>query len=353
MNNNRARELFVGQQEAMRILETWRVDTNTQALLFTGPVGIGKKTLALKVAKSLLCQNGDDLEKLAACGSCPQCLLFEAGTHPDFHHLAKGEKERNIPIDRIRKELVADIGMRPQQGPRKVYIIEADGLAETAQNAILKTLEEPYAYAYILLTVSEASKLLPTTLSRLMEIRLTAYEDLEMKRILSLQAIEDLAIVDAVLPVAAGIPGTAILLATSDWFSPLKELVFDTMHALAKESKAELITSYVKRLADMKDQAAMIFDLREAWLRDLLIVIRGMDSQYLVHKNELPHYNGVASRLKNRYMGQDDSGIIQASSQSVYRAIERVVESRRALASQANVDLTLTSLMIVLIKQLR
>ncbi len=343
---------FVGQMDAIRMLETWRVQTDTQALLFTGPEGIGKRTLAKQVALSLLCHDVD-AHSGAACGRCSACRLFEAGTHPDFRHLAAEGKERNIPIDRIREQLVSDISMRPQQGKRKVYLIEADDLAETAQNAILKTLEEPYEYAFILLTVSQVSKLLPTTISRMQQIRLSSYSDQDMEKILERHGVNDKALIRAVLPASGGIPGTALILARSEWFPELRRDVFSLMSRLTNASKAEVITADVKYLLDKKEHSDMFLSLMEGWLRDLAVLLMTEDPAQLLHRDQLAHYQGMASQLKRKFSKRDEHAIITAGSQAVFDGIASVNDTRRALAQNANVEMTLTRLLLNLMKQLQ
>lgn len=334
------------------MLETWRVHADSQALLFTGPEGIGKRSLAKQVAQSLLCRQADP-QTGEPCGVCSACTLFLAGTHPDFHHLAIEGKERNIPIDRIRSRLIADIGLRPQQGRRKVYLLEADDLAETAQNALLKTLEEPYEYAYILLTVSQVAKLLPTTISRMQEIRLTAYDDAEMEAIMHLHDVRDPHLLRTVLAVSGGIPGTALTLAGGDWFPELRAEIFRMMSQLLARPRAEILTADVKYLLDQREHAEMYLDLMEAWLRDLVVYDLSGDTSRLLHQDQIPHYQGLDSRLRHKFGSTGDRAIMTSGSEAVYRALAAVGDARRALAQNVNAEMALTRLMMELMKQLR
>jgi DNA polymerase-3 subunit delta' len=143
--------------------------------LFVGPEGVGKRSFALALAKSLLCQSRDEAE-LNPCGQCPSCLQVEAGHHPDIHVIAKPEDKSSIPIalligedeTRMREGLCHDISLKPFMGRRRMAIIDdADHLSNAAvANCLLKTLEEPPPQSVIILVGTSAFKQLPTIRSR-------------------------------------------------------------------------------------------------------------------------------------------------------------------------------------------
>ncbi len=137
------------------------------AYIFDGEKGMGKRTLAGIFAKALLCEepleNRDDAEP---CGHCHSCIMAESGSHPDIITLVP-EKESSIGVDDIRSQVVNDVVIKPYCSSRKIYIIpDADLMTEAAENALLKTLEEPPSYAVILILSENKYKLLPTILSR-------------------------------------------------------------------------------------------------------------------------------------------------------------------------------------------
>ncbi len=160
------------------------------AYAFIGPAGVGKQMLAVRFAKLLLCRNPVAIEPPVvgdsaiatwseACGTCEDCELFEAGNHPDFHRVhrrlqryhpdpkVRSRKATVLGIDVIRHFLIKDVALRPGRGRAKVFIVdEAELLHIGAQNALLKTLEEPPEHSYIILISSSADSLLPTTHSR-------------------------------------------------------------------------------------------------------------------------------------------------------------------------------------------
>ncbi|HMB79400.1 MAG TPA: DNA polymerase III subunit, partial [Vicinamibacterales bacterium] len=144
------------------------------SLLFAGPAGVGKHLAALAVAQALNCL---DVKQLAgsgfkvpgsgvdACGVCPACTRIARGVHPDVLFVSPGDSGA-IKIDQVR-DIVDRAQYRPFEGRRRVVIIDdADALAPPAQNALLKTLEEPPPSSVFILVTSRPDVLLPTVLSR-------------------------------------------------------------------------------------------------------------------------------------------------------------------------------------------
>ncbi len=145
------------------------------SLLFAGPAGVGKHLTALAVAQALNCTNIDSGQRtqglgLDACGTCAACARIARRVHPDVLFVAPGDTGA-IKIDQVRD--VVDRAMyRPFEGRRRVVIIdEADALAHPAQNALLKTLEEPPSLSVFILVTARPDMLLPTVLSRCPQLR--------------------------------------------------------------------------------------------------------------------------------------------------------------------------------------
>lgn len=133
--------------------------------LFVGEDGIGKRLVATEFAKKLLCETADG-PAARPCGTCPACVAVDRGSHPDLKYI-RHEKPATISVDDVREQLNGDIVIRPYRADRKIYIIdEAELLNVQAQNAILKTIEEPPAYAVILLLSNNRDVFLETIRSR-------------------------------------------------------------------------------------------------------------------------------------------------------------------------------------------
>lgn len=174
------------------------------SMLFIGTAGIGKRLIAREFAKMILCEEEDKY-----CGKCKSCLEFDSNNNPDF-----GEIEpdgNNIKIDQIR-ELQKRIVESPIISQRKVYIInDADTATKEAQNALLKTLEEPPAFANIILIGSNESNFLSTIKSRCMILR---FEDIAKEQIEGYlkKEFQMLEIPKVIISAASGSIGKAIKL---------------------------------------------------------------------------------------------------------------------------------------------
>ena len=133
--------------------------------LFVGEDGIGKRLVATEFAKKLLCETADG-PSARPCGTCPACVAVDRGSHPDLKYI-RHEKPATISVADVREQLNGDIVIRPYRADRKIYIIdEAELLNVQAQNAILKTIEEPPSYAVILLLSNNRDVFLETIRSR-------------------------------------------------------------------------------------------------------------------------------------------------------------------------------------------
>jgi DNA polymerase-3 subunit delta' len=154
-----------------RSLERGRL---ASTFLFVGPAGTGKRSFAVKLAQSLLCQ-ASPAAALAPCGICDGCVQVGAGVHPDLLLISKPADKSFIPLSaflgdeqrRMREGLCHDIALKPFMGGRKVALIDdADYLNEEGANALLKTLEEPPPRSVLILIGTSADKQLPTIRSR-------------------------------------------------------------------------------------------------------------------------------------------------------------------------------------------
>ena len=143
--------------------ESIKNDMTSHAYIFCGNKGSGRNLTAGAFAKTANCLspiNGN------ACGKCPSCIQFESGNNPDVFYV-KATKTISISVDDIREQIVNEVKIKPYSYKRKIFIIDkADTMTSQAQNALLKTLEEPPKYVLIILIAENTENFLPTVLSR-------------------------------------------------------------------------------------------------------------------------------------------------------------------------------------------
>lgn len=147
----------------------------SHAYVISGPAGSGRHTLAWLLAEGMLCTSQGE----KPCGKCGSCAKVLKRIHPDVSVITGPEEGKPIAVDQVRL-LRSDAYIRPNEGERKVYILErADQMNASAQNAILKLLEEGPPYAAFLLIACNADGLLQTVRSRCEVLTLMPQEQIE------------------------------------------------------------------------------------------------------------------------------------------------------------------------------
>jgi DNA polymerase-3 subunit delta' len=151
----------------------------SHAWLFAGPSGSGKRPAATAMAAALNCSVEPDV----GCGRCSSCLRIARHRHPDVHHVVP--EGPLIPVSTIRESVIPEAYRSPFEGRRKVFVIEeADRMNPEAQNALLKTLEEPQADTVFVLISDREDELLETVRSRCRRIQLEPVPEARMVEVL-------------------------------------------------------------------------------------------------------------------------------------------------------------------------
>ena len=183
------------------------------ALLLVGPEGVGKTTLAMDLAAGLMCLAPNPADR--PCRECAACRKVAHGNHPDLHRLAPEGAGQQIRIGQVQ-QLSSDLALLPLEGRFRIAVIEkAHRLNDDAQNALLKTLEEPPAAVVIVLAADDSAKLLPTVVSRCTRVRMGPVSADELSRVLAERGVADAARGAALARLTGGRPGAALALATN------------------------------------------------------------------------------------------------------------------------------------------
>src|SRR5437773_1630522 len=189
-------DIFSQDAAVETILRACEADRLPHGLIFAGPVGVGKATAARGLAALFLCENP---KKDQPCGKCKSCTLMEAGTHPDFFRvyrqlirLTKEEsKTKDLPIDVIRQYVIAPASHTSQMKRGRVFVVaEAHLMNKHAQDALLKTLEEPAGTVLIIFLTDQPDDLTATIRSRCQLVRFAPLEAKLVQRELEKRKID-------------------------------------------------------------------------------------------------------------------------------------------------------------------
>lgn len=249
--------------------------------MLCGADGLGKRTIAKSFAKSLQCEAQGD----RPCGICTSCKQVENENHPDVVYV-KHEKPTVFGVDDVREGLNRNIVIKPYKSEKKIYILE-DGelLNAQAQNAMLKTIEEPPEYAVILILTNNREVFLPTILSRCVELALQPVRDEDVVRCLTGRGFNMAERQDEVLRFAGGNIGRALSYMEDEEYQKLMKDVQEVLYRLPDASAAD-IRQNVEKLSSYKEQMMLILEQFHLWFRDV----------YLYKAGFVPEHKGAAAK---------------------------------------------------------
>lgn len=262
---------ILGHDEAKRLLQAHLASGEVPgAYLLVGPEGVGKRRLALTMARALNCAAATS----RPCEECQPCRQIARGTHPDVHLLSPGGASEQIKIEDIRR-LLSRVALRPFGARVQVAVLDgAERLTEEAANALLKALEEPSAFTRFLLITSRVSDCLPTIVSRCQLIRCGPLSPDALKRILvDTQGLEP-RVADAVARRAGGSVSAAMDLAAR--WAQLAQVAA----RLAEEPSTTWIAA---PLPETRQDVAQFLDGLMGWLRD--VAVASQDPAWIVHRD--------------------------------------------------------------------
>ncbi len=275
----------------------------SHAYIFEGPNGSGKNLLAKAFAKALECEAGYG----DSCDMCRSCHQMDTGNQPDVKWLIH-EKPATISVDDVRTQINADMAIKPYSSRYKIYIVdEAEKMNEQAQNALLKTIEEPPEYGIIMLLTNNMEAMLPTILSRCIAFHLKPVDNYKIIEFLE----KEYGVPDYKARVCAafsqGVVGKAIAMASSEDFNDLQYHVLSIVKNIHEMDIYEVV-EVVKRLSTYKTDINDVIDMMMVWYRDVLILKVTKDANAIVYKDE---YRALMEQAKrSSYEGLND--IIQA-----------------------------------------
>lgn len=294
------------------------------ALMVAGPAGMGKRQLVSLLAHSLLCAqpNGQGLP----CGTCGDCRLFSAGTHPDHLRIGPDEqgKSDEIKVDAVRRLADAD-ALTAHRGGYKVIVVDpAQRMNAAAANSLLKTLEEPSPNTLLCLVCEQPSRLPATIRSRCQTLHVPAPPQADA--LAWLQGRVDDEDAPTLLRLAHGAPLRALALAQTDLL-PQRELVFAGFLAVAKGQRDPV----AEAAAWNRQEPAILLDWLSGWISDLLRLASGHSQPRLINLDKAGALRSFASILDQT---------------EGHRFLQRVLNARATEGSSINRLLLYESLLV-------
>lgn len=271
----------------------------SHAYMLSGEKGTGKKLVTRVIAKTLQCEQGG----ADACNECVSCKQADSGNQPDIIWVTH-EKPNTITVEEIRTQVNQSIVVKPYASRYKIYIIpDAHLMNANAQNALLKTIEEPPEYAVIFLLTDNLDKMLPTVISRCVVLNMKPVREMDMIRYLK----DTLGVSDEQAyfceRFAFGNLGKAVRLATSENYQEIKDESVRLLRNIYKMDTEDIILA-AKKLADYKLEMQDLMDIMQMWYRDVLMFKISNSVNHLVFREEYQAMKQQAAKIS--YEGIDN-----------------------------------------------
>lgn len=300
----------------------------SHAYILNGENGSGKNMLAKAFAKALECQAGYG----DACNMCRSCHQFDSGNHPDIKWL-RHEKAASIGVDDVREQINKDVVIKPYSSEYKVYIIdEAEKLTTQAQNALLKTIEEPPAYAVIIFLTNMLEALLPTIRSRCIIMNLRSVDTKRIQQYL----MQKYQIPDYQARICAayaqGNTGKAVMMATSEHFREMQEFLLRLLKRIDDMEVYEIVRT-IHDMSVYKVDVRDLIDLMMVWYRDVLVLKATNDVNEVVFQDEFRYLQKKA---------------ITSSYQGLNEIMEALEKAKVRLNANVNFDITMEMLLLTI-----
>lgn len=311
-----------------------QMDKVSHAYIINGEENSGKKMIAEAFAMALQCEeNGEN-----PCGNCRSCRQAVDRNQPDIIYIGEDDvledkKTKSISVDEIRTLLNNDIVIKPYSSKYKVYIVDnAEKMNVQAQNALLKTIEEPPSYGVIILLTTNADSFLPTILSRCILLNVKTVEEEEIKKhLMKKYQVPDYK-AEICAAFAQGNVGKAIQLASSDSFNEMKSEVLSLVKRLEEVEIYELGLT-IKNITTYKQRMNEFLDLLTLWYRDVLYMKATDDVNNIIFKDEV--YDIKKQAAKKSYSGIEN----------ILQALEL---TRTRLKANVNFDLVIEMLLLAI-----
>lgn len=319
---------IVGHEQIKEHLQTAIRDGKPfHAYIFQGDVGVGKETMVKTFAAGLQCKGQGE----KPCKECVSCHQAESGNQPDIIWVTR--EKASLGVDEIRQKLCNTMDIKPFSSPYKIYIVpEAETMTVEAQNALLKTIEEPPEYGVVILLTSNISELLPTIQSRCLTMEFRPLSTLAVEEYLRRQCQIPDYLAKASAAFAQGNLGKAVRYASSEDFIERKNQIISLLRNVQNMNVNEML-AVIKDLGTRKDEIRDYIDLMALWYRDVLIF--------------------KATKNINQLLFQEESSYIaKEASERSYEKIEEILQAfekaKVRIKAYVNFDVTMELMLLTL-----
>jgi len=298
---------MLGHEWAVEMLQQHAARGDVRhAYLFCGPTGLGRRTLALRLAQALNCT-----KPIAAgipCGTCRDCKQIEAMQHPDMNVIQAETEGGTLKVDQVR-EVQHFLSLKPYQSKYRVALfLRFQEANDNAANALLKTLEEAPAHAILLLTADTPEQLLPTIVSRCEILRLRALPVSAIEADLLAHGV-DKERARLLAHISGGRPGYAHKLIDDITLLEKREERLDDVQTLLPAPRVEKF-SYAEKLAKDKDVMRQTILIWLSYWRDVMLRVaqaetplinidRNMEIEFLASRLDLSTARRVVGDLES------------------------------------------------------
>ena len=322
---------IIGQESIKKHLQTAIKTGNlSHAYIINGEYGSGRQTIASALAKTIQCQSKTD--DTDSCGVCTSCKQAESHNHPDIKYIT--HDKTSISVNDIREQLNNDISIKPYSSEYKIYIIpDANKMTEQAQNALLKTIEEPPVYAIIILLTENCDSLLQTIRSRCVTLTMNPIEKDKICTYLENKFQLEPEQAQIAANYCQGNIGKAIRFASSSDFIEMKNQVLKLLKNLDSMDIASIIDT-IKEFSTHKNDINDYLDLMLLWYRDVLMFKVTKDANLLLYSDE---YSAISEQATKR------------DYENIENIIAAIDKAKVRLKANVNFDVTI-ELMILAMK---
>ncbi len=324
---------IIGQEHIKEHLKNALLnDTINHAYIINGEKNAGKEFIAETFAMALQCENNKNNNSVEPCMECHACKQAVTRNQPDIITLVH-EKPGTIGVEDVRVGIVSDVYVRPYSSRWKIYIVnEAENMSVQAQNALLKTLEEPPEYVVIMLLTSNISALLPTIISRSTVLNMRPVDDKTVRKYLMERIHVPDYQADICVAFARGNIGKAKHLATSEDFDNIKNEAVRVLKYAHEMDTGDFVNT-INQISAYKMNIDDYLDILLIWYRDILMYKATGDADSLVFKDEIYHIRDRAG--KSSYEG-------------IEKIIEAIDKTKSRLKANVNLELALELLLLVI-----